>query len=104
MIDKAYEELVELHPTPEEIQGFADLHKKDYGVVTYSFYKGGDYYFIRYHDKYRQTFGGKVHIDIGYVDPTNIHNKRIPDITHLMLDQYLAPKFIEYIKNMRKTK
>ena len=59
---------MKLDPTPREIQDYADLKQDDYGVVTYSKSKGGDYYFLRLHDTWKQKVGRRVYIDIGYVE------------------------------------
>ena len=68
VVSAALEELEKLKPTPQEIQDYADLNQDAHGVVTYSKSKGGDYYFLRLHDTWKQKVGGRVHIDIGYVD------------------------------------
>ena len=103
IVSEAYNQIRELNPTPEEIDKFAHEYVGVYGVVTYSRSRGGSRYFLRYHDKGGKEFGGRVHIDVGYVDP-EIVNRRIPDTTHLMLDQHYAPKFVAFIKNMRDLK
>ena len=48
IVSAAFEELEKLKPTPQEIQDYADLNQDTYGVVTYSKYKRGDYYFLRF--------------------------------------------------------
>ena len=72
IVSAAFEELEKLKPTTGEIQDYADLNQDGYGVVTYSKYKGGDYYFLRMHDTLhdplKRKLAGRVHIDIGYVD------------------------------------
>ena len=72
IVSAALEELEKLKPATEEIQDYADLNQDGYGVVTYSKSKGGDYCFLRLHDtlhdQLKRKFGGRVHIDIGYVD------------------------------------
>ena len=99
IVNEAFDELKRLNPTPEEIDAYAELNKNTYGVVTYSNYKrgrerGGDFYFLRFHDTWKKKFGGRVHIDIGYVDEQNV-------TTHLMLDKYYAPDFVKFIKKRR---
>jgi len=109
IVGDAYCEVSALKPTPEEIQAYADLltkENRDYGTVTYSKSKGGDYYFLRLHDTWRgefAKFGGRVHIDLGYVDPEYVDKWNIPDTTHLMLDKYTAPEFIEFIRKRRES-
>jgi hypothetical protein len=105
IVSEAYGELEKLKPTAQEIQEYADLkekNKESYGVVTYSKSKGGDFYFLRFHDTWKQKFGGRVHIDIGYVDEKYLHEWNIPDTTHLMLDKITAPEFVDFIKKKRK--
>ncbi|MCK4482550.1 hypothetical protein KAU55_04950 [Candidatus Bathyarchaeota archaeon] len=102
IVEEAYDELVKLRPTPEEIQEYANLKEDGYGVVTYSKSKGGDYYFLRLHNTSRKKFGGRIHIDIGYVDEKYVGEWNVPDTTHLMLDKYDAPDFVEFVKNKRK--
>ena len=58
IVSAAFEALEKLKPTPPEIQDYADLKQDDYGVVTYSKSKGGDYYFLRLHDTWKQKVGG----------------------------------------------
>jgi hypothetical protein len=95
IVSKAYHELETLKPTIEEIQGYAQLCKDEYGVVSYSEFKGhGDYYFLRFHNTWKKKFGGRIHIDVGYVDENN-------EMTHLMLDRTHAPDFVEFIKKRR---
>ena len=101
IVSEAYGEIEKLKPTTDEIQAYADLHEKDYGVVTYSKSKGGDYYFLRFHDTWKEKFGGRVHIDIGYVDEKYVGDWRTPDTTHLMLDKDYAPDFVQFIKQRR---
>jgi hypothetical protein len=98
----AFEKIKALDPTPDEIQSYADWkeeNRQEYGTVTYSEYYGGDYYFLRFHDTYRVKWGGRCHIDLGYVD----EKARYGDVavTHLMLDRWAAPEFIEFIQNRR---
>jgi len=95
-----------LHPTEEEIQAYADLLEeegRDYGVVTYSKSKKtiGNWYFIRFHDTWKQKFGGRIHVDVGYVDEEYVDQWNVPDTTHLMLDKYHAPEFVSFIKERR---
>jgi len=80
----AFSELETLKPTVEEIRGYADLHQNDYGVVTYSKSEGGAYYFLRLHDKWKKEIGGRIHIDVGYVDEKYVDKRNVPDTTHLM--------------------
>jgi len=105
IVSDAYSELQSLQPSEEEIQEFADLKEKegtDYGVVTYSKHKRGqDFYFLHFHDSYRKKRGGRIHVDVGYVDEQYVNQWNIPDTTHLMLDKHEAPKFVEFIKNKR---
>jgi len=97
-----YEELLDLKPTPKEIQEFADLLKGSYGVVTYSKSRGGGSYFIRFHNTWKQKFSGKIHVDIGYVDEKYRHKWNVLDTTHLMLDKKYCKEFIDFIKKKRE--
>lgn len=101
IVEDAYNKLLELEPTLQEIREYADKMKGVYGVVTYSKSKGGDYYFLRLHDTWRQKRGGRVHIDVGYVDEKYADQWNILDTTHLMLDKYTAPDFVDFIKERR---
>ena len=101
IVSAALEELEKLKPTPQEIQDYADLNQDVYGVVTYSKYKRGDYYFLRLHDTWKQKVGGRVHIDIGYVDEKSVNEWNVPDTTHLMLDKTFAPGFVSFVKKKR---
>ncbi|MDH7564062.1 MAG: hypothetical protein QHH24_04160 [Candidatus Bathyarchaeota archaeon] len=101
IISEAYSELEKLQPTPKEIQEYADTHENDYGVVTCSKSKGGDHCFLRFHDTWKQKIGGRIHIDVGYVDAEYIHQRNVPDTTHLMLDENYAPDFVNFIKQRR---
>jgi hypothetical protein len=106
IVSDAYSELQKLQPSEEEIQEFSDLKEKEgtsYGVVTYSKHKRGQDFFLHLHDSYRKKIGGRVHIDVGYVDEKYVDQWNIPDTTHLMLDKHEAPKFVEFVKNKRKT-
>lgn len=99
----AFRKIETLNPTPEEIQSYADWkekNKQDYGTVTYSEYHGGDYYFLRFHDTYRVKWGGRCHIDLGYVDPESA-KKGYVAVTHLMLDKWAAPEFVDFVQNKR---
>ena len=89
----ALEELEILNSTPKEILDYADLNQDVYGVVTYSKSKGGDNYFLRLHDTWKQKVGGRVHLDVGYVDEKFVDEWNTPDTTHLMLDKNFAPDF-----------
>jgi len=101
IVEDAYNKLLELEPTPQEIQEYADKMGDVYGVVTYSKSKGGDYYFLRLHDTWKQKRGGSVHIDVGYVDEKYADQWNVPDTTHLMLDKDTAPDFVDFIKKKR---
>ncbi len=101
LVSGALEELEKLKPTPEEIQDYADLNQDTYGVVTYSKSKGGDFYFLRLHDTWKQKFGGRVHIDIGYVDEKFVDEWNVHDTTHLMLDKDFALDFVNFVKKKR---
>jgi hypothetical protein len=98
---------MQLHPTPEEIQAYADLLERegrDYSVVTYSKSRsGGDSYFIEFHDTWQRKPGGRVHIDIGYIDEECPDERDVPDTTHLMLAKDHALEFIAFVKQIRKT-
>lgn len=96
-------EINQLHPTPEEIDEYINMLDKTYsgvpyGIVTYSTYdkyRGGNGYFISFHDNHgRQKH---YHIDVGYVNFDYKYN----NVTHLMLDKYNAPEFISFIKERR---
>jgi hypothetical protein len=104
LVSDCYDDIEELKPTSEEIQAYADLHENSYGVVTYSKSKGGEWYFIRFHDTWKEKMGGRVHIDVGYVDEKYINKWNVPDTTHLMLDKDYAPDFIAFLKERRKGK
>jgi hypothetical protein len=99
IVSEAYDEIEKLKPTNNEIGAYADLHEGEYGVVTCSKYHGGDYYFLRFHDTWKQKIGGRVHIDVGYVDEENIHEEI--GVVHLMLDKDHAPDFVQFIKQRR---
>jgi hypothetical protein len=101
IVSAALEKLGKLKPTPQEIQEYADLNQEVYGVVTYSKNKGGDYYFLSLHDTWKQKIGGRVHIDIGYVDEKFVNELNVPDTTHLMLDKNSAPDFVNFVKKKR---
>jgi len=102
ILSEAFEELKRLQPTIEEIQEYADSVENDYGVVTYSKHDGkGATYFLRLHDTTKQKFGGRVHIDVGYVDEKYIDQRDINDTTHLMLDKNYSWDFVNFIKNRR---
>ena len=107
LISKAHDELVELKPNNEEIQAFADLLEKEnrcYGVVTYSKCDKPvrSWYFIRFHNTWKTKFGGRIHVDIGYVDEKYVNKWNVPDTTHLMLDKHVIYEFIEFVKSKRK--
>lgn len=104
IVEEAYDKLVELKPTREEIQEFADKMRDIYGVVTYSkdYRKGsGKHDFLEYHDTWQLKFGGRVHIDVGYVDEKYIDKWNVPDTTHLMLDKNFASDFVSFIIQRR---
>ena len=95
---KFYDEVVLLKPSPEEMDAFIEHHKNPYGVVTYSTYdkkRGGNSYFMSVHDNHK---GHKnYHIDMGYVNFNFSYN----NVTHLMLDNLWAERFIDFIKEHR---
>ena len=106
-MSRAYEQIVKLKPTKEEIQAYADQPEeegRDYGVVTYSKSKKPleDWCFIRFHDTWKQKSGGRIHIDVGYVDEKYVDERNVPDTTHLMLDRDPAPEFVNFIKEIRR--
>ncbi len=111
IVQEAYYKLVELNPTIEEIAEFAK--NADWGTITYSISRpGGDVYFLRYHDTWGLKIGGRVHVDVGYVDQEikakndsrqqHGYYRNICDTTHLMLDKDAAPQFIEFILQKRQ--
>jgi hypothetical protein len=53
------------------------------------------------HDTWKQKVGGRVHIDIGYVDEKSVDEWNVPDTTHLMLDKNYAPDFVTFVKKKR---
>jgi hypothetical protein len=81
----------------------------DYGVVTYSISKRtSEPTFLRLHDTRAIKCGGKIHIDVGFVDQefkqrndTEQYRNWI-DTTHLMLDKVHCIEFVELIKKNRK--
>jgi len=97
-------EIKQLHPTPEEIDEYIKMLEKKYtrvpyGVVTYSTYdkhRGGDGYFISFHDNHVRN--KHYYIDVGYVN----FDYKFNNVTHLMLDKYNAPEFISFIKEIRR--
>jgi hypothetical protein len=95
------EKLEKLKSTRQEIQDYADLNQDAHGVVTYSKSKGGDYYFLRLHDTWKQKVGGRVHIDIGYVDEKFVDEWNVPDTTHLMLNKNFASDSLNFVKKKR---
>lgn len=104
IVEEAYDKLVELKPTPEEIRLYAVEAEKCYGVVTYSISRRhGDLTFLRFHDTWGVKVGGRVHIDVGCVDEEckekndNAQYRNIYDTTHLMLNKEFAPDFINFI-------
>jgi len=104
IVKEAYEELERLDPTSEEIHAFANYkeqRKEAYGVVTYSKSEGRDRSFLRLHDTWKQKIGGRIHIDVGYVEREDVDEPRVPDTTHLMLDKCTAPEFVEFIRKRR---
>ena len=103
IVSEAYDELEKLQPTTEEIDEYADfVEKKYYGVVTYSMYRGGDTYFLKFHDTWQVKFGGRIHIDLGYVDEAAMYKRNVCNVTHLMLDKDHSWEFIEFIKKKRE--
>ena len=101
LVNSYYEQIVELHPTPEEISAYADFIHDAYGVVTCSKSRGGSDYFIDFHDTWGKKFGGRVHIDVGYVDSSCLDRRDVPDTLHLMLNKQHAPEFIDFIQKRR---
>lgn len=102
IVSVAYNELKKLHPTPEEIQAYADFLERGhwaYGVVTSSKSRGGAGYFLDLHDTWKEKFGGRAHIDIGFTEEESERN--VPDTLHLMLDKDHASDFISFIKKRR---
>jgi len=105
IVSEAFNELKRLQPTIEEIQEYADSVENEYGVVTYSKHRrGGDTYFLRFHNTRKQKFGGRDHIDVGYVDEKLIDQRNVPDTTHLMLDKDHAWDFVEFVKKRRSSR
>lgn len=104
IVKEAYEKILELSPTREEIQAFAELHENIYGVVTYSKSKRGSGYFVDFHDTYKKKFGGRIHIDVGYVNEECSDQRGVMDTTHLMLDKEYSVAFVDFIKEKRKNK
>ena len=102
IVAEAYEELTKLKPTEKEIEAYADKMESVYGVVTCSKSRGGSGYFIDLHDTWKVKFGGRVHIDVGYVDEKYRDEPNVPDTIHLMLDKYHAQDFIDFVKKMRE--
>ena len=107
LLDLMYDyefEIKKLYPTPEEIDEYINILDKTYsrvpyGVVTYSTYdkyRGGNGYFISFHDNHGRH--KHYHIDVGYVNFDYKYN----NVTHLMLDKYNAPEFISFIKERRR--
>ena len=84
-LEKALEEILNLKPTCEEIEEYAE--NAPYGVVTAA--RGEEYFGPFLHDTWMIKRGGRVHIDIGCGG------------VHLMLDKYYAEDFIKFIKNKR---
>jgi hypothetical protein len=100
----AFKKIEALKPTPDEIKSYADWkeeNKQHYGTVTYSEYHGGDYYFLRFHDTYRVKWGGRCHIDLGYVNPEYAKKNGYGSVTHLMLDKWAAPEFVDFVLKKR---
>jgi hypothetical protein len=102
IVSEAYSELEKLMPTEEEIQEYANMHVNDYGVVTYSKSRRGGSYFLRFHDTWKQKSGGRIHIDVGYVDEQYAEQRDVLDTIHLMLNKDYAQDFIEFIRKKRK--
>jgi hypothetical protein len=102
IVEEAYNELVELEPTEKEITVYADKMENVYGVVAYSKSRSGSGYFLDLHDTWKKKFGGRVHVDVGFVNEEYRDERDVPDTTHLMLDKDYAPDFIEFIKKMRE--
>jgi hypothetical protein len=107
IVREAYSALEELGPTPEEIRAYAaclERKHETYGVVTYSESHGRGGSFLRFHDAWGVKRGGRIHIDVGYVDEECVGQRGVPDTTHLMLDKTHAPAFVQFIKQRRKDK
>ncbi len=75
--------------------------KNAYGVVTYSKDRGESRYFVRLHDTWKKKFGGRVHIDIGFVDEKCRDGPDALDTIHLMLNKNYSPDFVDFVKKMR---
>lgn len=104
IVSEAHDEIRHLDTTPEEIQAYAALKEKrneSYGVFTYSRNNEESGVFLNLHDTWKQKFGGRIHIDLGYVDDKITDDAY--NITHLMLDKHTAYEFIEFVKTLRKT-
>jgi len=86
-VEKSLLEIELIDPTCEEIIEYAK--NADYGTVTIT--NNEDYFPPSLHNTWGNKSGGKVHIDIGC------------DGYHLMLDQHHSKKFIDFIKNKRKS-
>ena len=113
IVSEAYDKIVTLKPTNEEIAAFAHSLEEvnaTYGVVTYSIsQRKSDPTFLRLHDTRQTKFGGHIHIDIGYIDEEskkrndNAYYRNIMDTTHLMLGRNHSVEFIEFIEKVRLT-
>jgi hypothetical protein len=87
-IEKYFNEIEELNPTPAEIEAFGDEKFEEmYGAISITNAIG--YFRPKIHNTWRLKFGGRVHIDIGSGG------------YHIMLAKWAAPYFIEFIKKHR---
>lgn len=105
IVNDAYYKLKGMKPLPTsyEILDYAKMKEKkgeDYGVVTYSKYKGGNTYFLELHDSWKKKKGGRAHIDLGFSDEEYRYGPEL-DTTHLMLDKSTALEFVEFIEKRR---
>jgi hypothetical protein len=92
-------EIILLSPTDEEMYLFVrhlEKHNLVNGVVSWSDkeYKGSQW--PRVHDTSGAKPGGRLHIDYGFsIDGFSCH---------LTLDEQRAPDFIEFIKELKRSK
>jgi len=84
-VGAALDEIEKLQPTCEEIEEYGE--SANYGEVTIT--ENERYFPPRLHDTWGIKQGGRVHIDMGCKG------------VHLMLDQYNAIEFINFIKRKR---
>ena len=103
IVSDAFRELERLKPTVQEIQEYADMKEskgESCGVVTYLKSKSGDVNFLKFHDTWKHKRGGRIHIDIGFIDE-ELREKNFSDTIHLMLDKDDSPEFINFVKKKR---